>query len=293
MKILINCMQGIGDSIYSRYFIKLLSKTNEIYLDTVLPDLYLDLNVNFIKPDSRYRTQTKSLIESNVIFSNETKFDKIINFHYGPQDLKKFNILTSMEVKFGFDPGSTKLKMSLPSDLIHHNIELPGNKKIAIVRPVTHRNEWLCTSRSPKPNYIAWCAKILKDSGYYVISIADCEQDKEWIEGIEPPADLKLHKGELGILGTLSLINNSDIIIGGSGFIVPAALATEKNLFIIFGGRGEYDNPHKILDIRLNLKKVGWALPNNFCRCNKMNHDCDKTINDLDDKFFNFIKDIQ
>jgi hypothetical protein len=120
--------------------------------------------------------------------------------------------------------------------------------------------------------------------------MADLVDGQEWLVADAPVADMTLHKGELGILGTLSLMASADLLVGGSGFVVPAAIMSRVPLFVVFGGRGEYDNPQKLFDLRMNLKKVGWAMPDNFCRCNKNVHDCDKKISDLDHQFFSFMK---
>src|ERR1035437_2368134 len=294
MKILVKCMHGIGDTIYSRPFVKMLVEDgHEVFLSTPLPFIFGDLNVNFVKLETTLRTQKKHLAQSDFTFVDvPDQIDKTIDFFYTNRHIKAHGIVTHMEQAFGYEPGSTTPIFDLPP-LPAHGVIIPKNKKLAIVRPVTHRKEWFCTSRSPRPNYVAWSAKILKDMGYYVISIADCEKGLEWIpRGGDPIADQKFHKGELGLERTLSLMQSADLVVGGSGFIVPASVSAKTNLFIIFGGRGAYDNPHKILDLRMDLTKIGWALPNNFCRCHNMDYSCDKEIRDLDSHFFNFIRTV-
>lgn len=294
MKILVNCMHGIGDTIYSRPFVKMLVEDgHEVFLKTPLPFIYGDLDVKFVKTKTKLRTQKKHLEQSEYIFVDAPiQIDKTIDFFYNNTELKSHGIVAHMEQAFGYECGSTTPIFDLPS-LPLHGVIIPENKKLAIVRPVTYRKEWFCTSRSPQPNYITWCARILKDMGYYVISIADCEADFEWIvKGGDPIADQKFHKGELGLERTLSLMQSADLVVGGSGFIVPATIAAHTNLFIIFGGRGAYDNPQQILDLRMNLKKVGWSLPDNFCRCHSMNYPCNKEIRNLDSDFFRFVSTI-
>lgn len=292
-KILVECMQGIGDQIYSRPFIKKLSKSHDVYIRTVIPALFSDLDVSFVKPSKiNYRTQQKAFTEEKVFFVDEPVVDRTINFHYGRVELKAHGIVSHMERAFGFDP-SPKIEFDLPfwseEERVVKNKFLSQGKPVAIVRPPTVRKEWICKTRNPNPNYVNWCARILRDAGYYVVSIADVEEGKEWLEDEPPPADVYLHKGELGLKGTLTLIKRSSIVVGGSGFIIPASVAANTRLFVIFGGRGEYDNPHKVFDLRMDLKKIGWALPDNFCRCNQMEHDCDKTISQLDSEFFRFM----
>jgi len=296
--ILVSCTEGIGDSIYARPFIKrLCADGHEVHVKTVLPDLYADLNVTFIDPKTvRYRTQVKAFSKTKIIFDPSPRevFNRTILYHYSPKDLRKHSIAAHMEQAFGYEVGTTKPEqmLDLPRALQPHGLDLPKGRRIAVIKPVTLRNEWYCPARAPDPEYIGWCAKMLKDAGYYVVSIADCYEDQEWIEGDEPPADLKLHNGELSLYKTLSLLKSADIVVGGSGFIVPAAIAAGAPLFVVFGGRGQFDNPHKVFDLRMDMKKIGWALPTSFCRCEKPNHDCDKTIKDLDSQFYKFIASI-
>lgn len=295
-RVLVECMQGIGDQIYSRPFVRLLARENEVYLKTVLPDLFSDIpGIKFLDPgEPKYRTQKKNF--TAVDFVKPVRYHRKINWHYGHLELKKHGIVSHMEHAFGFEPGVNKIKFNLPSwpdaeQLVDDTIFTA--KKIAIVRPPTIRKEWVNVSRNPNPHYVNWCARMLRDAGYYVISIAYCEEGQEWLEGDEPPADLHLHRGELGLKGTLTLIKRAHLVVGGSGFIIPASISARTNLFVIFGGRGAYDNPHKVFDLRMDMKKIGWAMPENFCRCNQMEHDCDKTIKNLDDQFFRFMRELQ
>lgn len=294
----INSFHGIGDMIYVRPFIKeLCNRDLEVYIDTSLPQLLKDCkNIRLLRPNILWRTQLNNLSNnSNDInwytgeiprFSNTNIIDPL----YNEEDLANSSVIHSFERKFNisFD----NLELDYP-ELISHGLNLPTDKKIAIIRPVTIRAEWECESRAPLSNYIAWCSKILMDSGYYVISIADLKQGQEWLVDPAPPAHLCLYNQQLSIEKTLALIQSADVVVGGSGFIVPAAIAAKVPLFIIFGGRGGFDAPWKILDLRMDLRKIGWAIPDEFCRCTSMKHTCNKKISDLDRQFFDFMARIQ
>lgn len=289
---LVNCMEGIGDQIYMRPYIRLLTETHKVYVKTVMPELFMDLEVNFVeRPDSIYRTQLKNK-STRAKFSKEpSSYDVTINTNYSAAALEKFSIVSHFEHIFGFELGSSNPVYDLPY-LPPHNLVIPSDKKLAIIRPVTYRKEWLCSSRAPKPEYIAWCTRELRAAGYYTISVADTDDVNEWIPGEIPDADLKLHRGELDIYQTLSLMSESDIVVGGSGFIIPAVMSMKKpSLFIIFGGRGLYDNPHKVFSFKADMSKIGWSTPNKFCRCSMMEHNCDKSISDLDTQFYKFLKE--
>lgn len=287
-------MHGIGDQIYQRPFVKnLVKQGHKVYIKTFLPEIYKDINVKFVQPnpEGTYRTQQKAF--SQIKWATLPSEYKTIKPFYTGADLINTSIIHAMKVKFQEFGDMTELDWSLPW-YNKETIRVPKGKKLALIRPATVRNEWKVLTRNPDPEYINWCAKVLLESGYYVVSIADCDGINEYIVGDDPPADLHLHKGELGIFGTLNLIQEANIVVGGSGFIIPATVSSEKtNLFTIFGGRMAYDSPYKVFHTSMDMKRIGWAMPNNPCRCTLTKHDCNKKINNLDDKFMEFLGRIQ
>jgi hypothetical protein len=282
-------MHGIGDSIYQLPFITELSQYHEVYLDTPLHWMYQHLgsHVKFVKPDWTYRTQKKSL-ESGP----KPKYVKLpksydtINPFYTGEEYQNSTLIHIMEDKFGVKYRHNF--MELPQFDVPVPVKAKG--KIAVVRPPTVRDEWRCETRNCDPQYTNWCAYMLKRAGYTVVSIADTAPNEEWIVGPEPVADYKFHNGELSIQQVIELIRMADVVVGGAGFIVPMAVATRTNIFTIFGGRGGYDSPSKIFDMRMLNKGIGWAIPHNFCKCTRMRHTCNKTIRDFDTKFFEYMR---
>lgn len=293
MSIHLKGMQGIGDTLYARPFIKRLAEDHKLYIETVLPELLSDIpGVSFIRPTSTLRTQSLHLLTTKTKFVDLPKVDEVIDWNYGYNAERGKTVPGVIEGLIGkYDVmgiSEFREKMDLPSTLPGHYLRLPHDMPLAVIRPVTSRTEFPAESRAPNPNYVGWTAKMLKAAGYYVVSIADCDDTNEVLEH-EPPAHLSLHKGELGILGALALIRDASIVVGGSGFIVPAAISAKTKLFVLFGGRGAYDSPQRIFDLRMDMSKIGWAIPDSFCRCTQLKHDCDKTISNLDDKFFSFM----
>ncbi|MEX7116550.1 hypothetical protein AB2C39_35410, partial [Pseudomonas aeruginosa] len=55
---LIRGMLGLGDSIYSRAFLR---KYPGAFLETPWPELYLDLDVKCVRPATQLRTQAKNI----------------------------------------------------------------------------------------------------------------------------------------------------------------------------------------------------------------------------------------
>jgi hypothetical protein len=89
-----------------------------------------------------------------------------------------------------------------------------------------------------------------------------------------------LVSGELAVRELLALVRDADIVIGGVGWIVPAGLALKVKTFVVLGGHGGHNAPEKITDRRLDLSRIGFAVPEAFCRCTNMLHTCDKRIAD-------------
>jgi hypothetical protein len=70
------------------------------------------------------------------------------------------------------------------------------------------------------------------------------------------------------------------VVIGGVGWIVPAGMALRSKTFVVLGGHGGHNAPEKVTDPRLDLSRIGFAMPEAFCQCTNMLHDCDKRIAD-------------
>lgn len=289
-KIYIKTFDGFGDNLYTRSVIKELIKNKDVYIQTPLPDIYRDLPVKFVYTQSEYRTQSKIKPSKHIKF-NDAPDIKAIELKYD-QDLYTSNVMTILLKKVNL-PLDTKLEWDLPDfteELSELNLNIPLDKKIAIVRPSTIRMEWPVPSRAADQTYINWCSSTLMDWGYHVISVADLEKDKEWLyNNMDIHAHQKFYKGEVPIYALLELIKKAELVVGGSGFIVPATVSANTNLFLILGGRLGYDSPAKTLHPTMDMSKISCALPTNPCRCGQDDHDCDKRIHDIDYKFLEFV----
>jgi len=104
---------------------------------------------------------------------------------------------------------------------------------------------------------------------------------KEWAVGELPKADISYLQGELDITQLLGAAEGSEALIGGVGWIVPAALAMRKKAWVICGGQGGYNAPELICPPGSNIT---FAVPDNFCRCRLRDHMCDKRISNYDTK---------
>jgi hypothetical protein len=259
-------MRGLGDNLFMRPFVKALPKP--VYLDTPWPELFQDIpGVHFIRPQTNLRTQAKN-IARHADWIMPPGRQPARQIRYGTE-----GIIQGMTASFGVMPGEFDLPPLPPS---------PASGKYVVVRPVTVRSEWRADTRNPDEMYVYEAAQEARVRGYKVISVADVEDGKEWVVGLPPYADVRYHKGELPIEQLLSLVANAAAVIGGIGWLVPAALSAKVPAWIICGGQGGYNAPELITP--KGQSNITFAVPDNFCRCRLKQHNCDKRISNYDNK---------
>jgi len=281
-KLAIKTQLGLGDNIYQRPFIKALSKTHELYLQTPWPQLYSDLKVKFIPAATNLRTQSKNIARKDLPVEYVTPVNiPMLEPRYVGEDLKRgTNMVESLKKAYKCEPES----FDLPK---FNTIKINTKKPICIIRPATIRQEWIAASRNPDPNYLLEASRILRKK-YYVISVADIDNLNEIGVDPLPEADLYFNTGELTAEQVLGLIQKADLVVGGVGFIVPACIATKTKLFCILGGNGGYNSPELIIDARMDLSNVYFCKPDNFCKCTSAIHNCDKRISNFNDQLEGF-----
>ena len=275
----IDGMKGLGDNIYQRPFIKVLAQEWDVHIATPWPELYEDLPVKFVHQATRLRTQAKNLARQQRQWHGRP-IGKTIRPGYGGVELQKGGILEAMQAKFGVLPA----EMDLPA---YQNV-IEATKPICLVRPATVRREWKATARNPLPEYIAQAVERVRRD-FYVVSVADLSGAEEIALQPLPYADLQLHSGELDVKQLLGLIQAAELVIGGVGWIVPACIAAKTPLFCILGGNGAYNSPEAVTDKRMDIRRVGFAVPDSYCRCRDMQHNCNKTISNLDEQLEAFL----
>jgi hypothetical protein len=270
-------MYGLGDNVYSRPFVRAAAMRYEVWLDTPWPELYADLDIRFVRGNRKLRTQQKNIaLQPKDRWSKPPPMREIKTVSYG-SDLTAFSLINALErrwsaLKVAFDPALFDLPDMGPSPV-------RSERPVAVIRPVTVRSEWHNTARAPKPEYInALAAELM--ATHTVVAVADIEAGHEWLVGTLPPAHHHFIFGELNVRELLALVRDADIVIGGVGWIVPAGLALKVKTFVVLGGHGGHNAPEKITDPRLDLSRIGFAMPERFCLCTRMLHDCDKTIAD-------------
>lgn len=273
--VLIRGMWGLGDNIFSRPFVRAAAAQYEIWLETPWPELYADLDIRFVRGSRRLRTQQKNMArQSEDRWSNSVPPRQL---QIGYPGLEWLSIIAALEqrwsrLRIGFDPALFDLPDMGSSPIV-------SDRPIAVVRPVTVRSEWHNEARNPRPEYVnALAAELM--ATHTVVAVADLAPGQEWTVGELPPAHHYFISGELPVRELLALVRDADIVLGGVGWIVPAGLALKVKTFVVLGGHGGHNAPAKITDPRLDLSRIGFAIPERFCRCTNMLHNCDKRIDD-------------
>lgn len=151
---------------------------------------------------------------------------------------------------------------------------------VAVIKVTTVRKEWSSAARNPKPEYVNWIASQLLKT-HFVVAVGDIVDPDEVIVGKMPPCNLAFIKGELSVEDLIGLVRYADIIVGGVGWNVPMSIALKTKSFVILGGRGAHNAPSVITDPAMDLSRIGYAKPKDYCRCSSAQHDCNKDIPDL------------
>jgi hypothetical protein len=282
-------MWGLGDNIFSRPFVRAAAAQYEVHLETPWPELYADLDIKFVRGMRNLRTQQKNMVRQSVdLWSPPPPRVREVKVSYF--DLASRSIIHSLEcrwaaLKVTFDPALFDLPDMGPSPVI-------SDKPIAVIRPVTVRTEWRNEARNPRPEYVAEIAAELMAT-HTVVAVADLAPGQEWTVGNLPPAHWNFLHGELSVRELLALVRDADIVVGGVGWIVPAGLALKVKTFVVLGGHGGHNAPLKITDPRLDLSRIGFAVPEKFCRCTNMLHDCDKRIADPLAQFYRWRRNLR
>ncbi len=281
--LIVRGMQGLGDNIFQRPFIHALSRNWNVYLETSWPEFYADLPIKVVRSTTRLRTQAKNLNRARVAWSSwppNCVHSKKISYVNALRT--KGSLVQGMEHTFGigFEPQLFDLPTLLPSPL-------QTDKPIAFIRPATMRGEWYNESRNPKPEYITAIVDALRPT-HHIVVVADVQDAAEWFVGTPPRGDTEFLRGQLPAMQMLALLGASDIVVGGVGFIIPAAIALKKWCFVILGGMGGHNAPHIVADVRLDSSRLGFAIPRDFCQCTNMRHQCNKEIPDLMQQFSSF-----
>lgn len=275
---------GLGDAIYTRAVMHAAVRKHQVYLGTAWPELFGDLPIRFVKPRTGLRCPRQNVerFSEDLWTVPGGAPEREIKYRLNSRALlhnEPRGLLAQMERKAGVT--LTPMRFDLPP--------LPSapvfGPNVAVIRPVTARTDWPNPARNPDPVYVAQAAELLRDAGFYVVSVADTAPGVEDIQEPVPFAHARFERGELGVMTLMSLIRDADVVVGGVGWVVPACMATGTPLIAIGGGRGGPDGPQYLVDSRVPGVRIRWLLPDDYCICWSKTHNCPKAISSFERRF--------
>lgn len=277
----IQMMNGLGDTLYSRPFIKAaVARGADIWLKTAWPQLFQDMpQVKCVSPGNiGLRTQHKNinLAAAAGLYERPIRNVSWQNWHYVSQP----NISISAALSKGLPLGEhDSWQLDLPEFRVA--ARTVSNLPYIIVRPCTVRSEWRADNRNPLPEYIMRAVQKLAGR-YEIVGVADLSPAQEWAVEPLPYVDQSFYAGELDVSALMALVQGAAAIISPVGWAVPAALAARKPLLCIAGGQGGNNSPARLVDPRIDTGLIHWALPDNYCRCKAWTHACNRKITNID-----------
>lgn len=238
---------GFGDNLYMQPFAKRRAQDfDRAYIETPWPQLYAGIpNVRLVPAGCNLNAQAAAEKAWSDWSVKPAQTTATLNFYETTAKSK----IESVPERFADDIGCWDVDMSI--DVRHEWInqaravlermapkEALRSKKLCIVKQPTFRKEWFNDTRNPKPEHLQKCVdRIRKD--YLTVSVANLRDGEEWPDGKELNTDVRLHRQELDIFGTVGLMWLSDLVIGYPSFFVPLAQAMKKRALMIYGGCGK------------------------------------------------------
>lgn len=268
----------MGDCIHQRAVIRELSQKYKIYLETSWPQIYWDMpEVCLINKGTKLRTQLKNQSKNLDGFKNEIpEYAERLKIEYKPDAVRKYtSVLRAMARTCGITHDNLDYSFPVKSEWVKRAREIAysANKPILIYRPLVERREWGgCQNRNPDKQAYKELFDYIS-CHFFVISIADLEDGKEWQVSLPIEADLEFHKGELSFEEIAGLFSIADMVYCSPGFSVVLGKSIKTPVICLFGG---YENSGSFSMGIGQFLGVDTERP---CNCFSHHHKCNKNIN--------------
>ncbi|HVQ14282.1 MAG TPA: hypothetical protein VMS40_11855, partial [Vicinamibacterales bacterium] len=202
---------GLGDTIYVRPLVADAARRRRVYIDTPWPELYADIDLQFVTSTRILRTQMRNVaMQPAGTFIAPPVGLPSVALGYGHLEMDR-GVFVAMERKL---PLTRRPKWNLP-DMGPCPIDT-GGAPLALIRPVMRRYEWDNEARNPLPEYVNWVAGDLKRLGFAVVVIADERLGWEWIEGgVVPPCNAAFLRGEFTVRQLMATVRDAAVVVGG------------------------------------------------------------------------------
>lgn len=280
----IETMLGLGDTLYQRAYIRAYPGA---YVKTPWPELFSDMDVKCVPSNGTPHYQVNDAKTNTNFVTDPLYLEELekIRFFYYPADLETIEPRTIMG---SFDRTSIRTRdRSVP--LVWDLPNLPKSKHpgCAVIRTASSRGKECTPSRCCDPVYLKIAAHKLKEAGYTVVTVNFEKAGMEWT--IDPPdavdVDFNYNKGELSVLELLALLKEASVCVGTVSWFVPAVYCAGTKSAVIMGGYQLHNSPYQLVDDHQSADNITWFQTDKPCLCSDMEHVCDKTITNFEEKF--------
>lgn len=268
-------MHGLGDNLHQRAVLRQLMQRHEVWLDTSWVAPYYDLiaqGLNVCHRHTFLRTQHKNAAREMALFSRKpippgTPTRRI---SYRPTHP---TVLAAMCEVAGVDYATADYRF--PKELpgawrVEADALFTTDKPICVYRPLSVRPEWKGNEkRNADANEYAELFAAIRDT-FYVVSVADFEDRREWPVGQMLKDVKQFHSGELPFEVLAGLWQRADLVYTSGGFAAILAMAVETPVISVFGSyeRAEAISSGSRYSPYLGIEPIA--------PCSCMNGDCRK-----------------
>lgn len=245
-------MHGIGDNLHQRAVVRLLKQTHSVTLESSWHSLYHDLldgDFRVVGRGVALRTQQKNAMREHDQFAPRVPAHHVmnaINLSYNTGTIAATRSHTITEALFeraGLRGRFAEADFRLPlkaewlarADAIMADWPT-GGKPVMIYRPLCVRPEWIGSQvRNANAAQYHEITTLLHKK-YFIVSVADLEPGKEWIDGQPYPADMAFHRGEFVFEILAAVMHRSDLVVTSGGMAAMLGPAVETPTISILGG---------------------------------------------------------
>jgi len=280
---------GIGDNLHQRAVIRELMPTHDVWLHTCHFNLYHDLIAQGLKLVMRatgLHAQAKTVAREQQQFADakfpapprtarqlKIGYPKVLIDQHGSILEAMFGCVgLKMPERPDFSlPIKPEWRCAIREAISKWNV---GGKPLMVHRPIVVRGEWDGKSRNPDPVAYNELYRSLRDR-FFVVSIADLQTGREWIDGPRQNVDIELHKGELSFEEMAALFSEASMVFCNAGFAPVLAQAVGTPVVVVYGGRESFRTTQRVgahLAPTLPIDVI------NPCDCHSAKHSCNKRI---------------
>ena len=249
LPLLLRGMHGLGDNIHQRALVRSLLPENKIWLETSWPCVYhdfVDEGLLFIRRPVALRAQLKNAQREAAKFTAAPRVQlRTAHNTYNVSTIKASPSHTVMEAMYracGILKKYPEADYSLPipplwADAADKLIDLmKPTKPICVYRPLSVRQEFRASAlRNANAKQYAELFTMMRDT-FHVVSLADLEDNREWIVGPQLRPDATFNKGELTFEIVAALTARAKLAFCSGGFMAILAPAVKTPCLDVAGG---------------------------------------------------------